>query len=314
MKILITGAKGQLGKKLAETLAGNDLILTDSDDMDITDKTNVNEVISQQKPDFIVHAAAYTAVDKAEEERELCYKVNALGTKNLAEIAQKNDITLLYISTDYVFSGAGHTPLKETDPTNPVNYYGQTKLDGENLIRDLYSKYYILRTAWLYGELPKDHPGSNFVETMLKLANSQPEVKVVNDQIGSPTYTKDLCAVIVRIIERFQDRKEKISRKVGSNSSGAGSSSNETIEPSNNVVPYGVYHVTGEGEASWFDFAGEIFRQTKTNAKLTPIPTSEFPRPAKRPAYSYLSKEKLNSVGITTRPWQEALAEYLKNR
>jgi dTDP-4-dehydrorhamnose reductase len=293
MKILITGAKGQLGKKLIETLSDHELILTDSQEMDITDKSRVEEVIAKEQPDFIIHTAAYTAVDKAEEMKELCYKVNALGTKNLAEVAKENDTTLLYISTDYVFDGLGHTSLKETDPTSPVNYYGETKRDGEKFIEDICQKYYILRTAWLYGELPKDHPGSNFVETMLKLAKENPEVKVVNDQIGSPTYTKDLCNVIKSIVDRSSENGQRIT---------------------DNVIPFGTYHVSGEGEASWYDFAKEIFTQTGTKVKLTPIPTSEFPRPAKRPAYSYLSKDKLKAAGLPIRPWQEALTEYLKNR
>jgi len=303
MKILITGAKGQLGKKLIETLSDHDLILTDSEEMDITDKSKVTEVIGREKPDFIVHAAAYTAVDKAEEMKELCYKVNALGTKNLAEVAQAQHTTLLYVSTDYVFDGLGKTPLKETDPTSPVNYYGQTKLDGENFIRNICEKYYILRTSWLYGELPKDHPGSNFVETMLKLAATNPEVKVVSDQIGSPTYTKDLCTVIKEIVTRSPENGK---RPPEGRSSFGGITDND--------VPFGTYHVTGEGQASWYDFAREIFDQASVKTQLTAITTKEFPRPAKRPAYSYLSKEKLKSVGLPIRPWQEALHEYLSKR
>jgi dTDP-4-dehydrorhamnose reductase len=319
MKILITGAKGQLGKKLIETLSDHELVLTDSDDMDITDKDKVVEVLGREKPNFIIHAAAYTAVDKAEEMKELCYKVNALGTKNLAEVSQAQHTTMLYISTDYVFDGLGHTPLKESDPTSPVNYYGQTKRDGEKFIEAICEQYYILRTSWLYGELPASHPGSNFVETMLKLAATNPEVKVVSDQIGSPTYTKDLCAVISEIISRLCQPDSNVrhpepaegSLSLSENPTSIGDSS---LPQNDKPIPYGIYHVTGEGETSWYDFAKEIFSQTNTQVTLTPITTAEFPRPAKRPAYSYLSKDKLKSAGFTIRPWQEALAEYLACR
>ena len=316
MKILITGAKGQLGKKLIDKLkADHDLILTDSEEMDITKPEMVTDVLNKEKPDFIIHAAAYTAVDKAEAEgRDLCYKVNALGSENLAKAAEAIHTTLLYISTDYVFPGtpstslsfesepegsslrvedrAGATkPLNEDDPTDPVNFYGQTKLDGENFVRSICKKYYIIRTAWLYGELPEGHPGSNFVETMLKLAHDKGEVDVVSDQIGSPTYTGDLVNLISEIIDQ--------------------SSGLRTVDFG---LPFGTYHFSGEGEASWYDFAKEIFDQTKTKVNLLPITTDKFPRPAKRPAYSYLSKEKLKSFGFAIRPWQDALTEYLEHR
>lgn len=290
MKILITGANGQLGKKLIEKLSGYKLILTDSAEMDITNKKAVIDVTGKEKPDFIIHAAAYTRVDDAETNRDLCYKVNAFGTKNLAEVAQAQHTTLLYVSTDYVFPGTGHDPLGEDDKTDPVNYYGQTKLDGENFIRKICKKYYIIRTAWLYGELPKNHPGTNFVETMLKLAKEKPEVKVVADQIGSPTYTADLVDLIATLC------------------------SPKTYHLSPKTLPHGTYHFSGEGEASWHSFAKEIFRQAKINTKLTPITTAEFPRPAKRPAYSYLSKEKMKKAGFPVRPWQVALTEYLAKR
>lgn len=294
-KILITGAKGQLGKKLIEILGPKyQLILTDTAEMDITDKKMVESVIGQEKPDFIIHAAAYTKVDDAETQREIAYKVNALGTKNLAEVAKQNNIPLLYISTDYVFSGKGAKPLTEKDRTNPVNYYGETKLAGENFIRQICEKYYILRSAWLYGELPEGHPGSNFVETMLKLAQEKPELNVVSDQIGSPTYTEDLVLIIKEIIDRQFN--------------------NLTIQQFNNKLPYGIYHVSGEGEASWFDFAKEIFRLSNITIKVNPVGTEAFPRPAKRPKYSYLSKARLANAGIKIRPWQEALKEYLASK
>ncbi len=339
MKILITGAKGQLGNKLIERLQVPDnrqpttdyqLILTDSEEMDITDKTMIERVLSREKPDFIIHAAAYTQVDKAEGEgRELCYKVNAVGTKNLAEIAAEKDTTLLYISTDYVFPGTGNVPINEDDPTDPVNFYGQTKLEGEKAIQAVCDKYYIIRTAWLYGELPQGHPGSNFVETMLRLAKERDSISVVSDQIGSPTYTGDLVGVIAEIIFRnrypelvsgSQNSNAEILKQVQDDNNEATVSliapeeRSRMKQSSNAPLPYGIYHATGEGEASWYDFAKEIFKQSKVKIGLKPIATAEYPTPAKRPAYSYLTKAKLNKYGLTMRPWQEALGEVLEKR
>jgi dTDP-4-dehydrorhamnose reductase len=282
-KILITGARGQLGKKLAEILTADfELVLTDSGEMDITDRQAVESIITKEKPDFVIHAAAYTKVDDAETERQLAYRINADGSKNLAEVTGSLNIPIIYISTDYVFPGTKNQPLSEDDPTEPVNYYGQTKLDGENFIKQLNRKHYIIRTAWLYGELPKDHPGSNFVETMLKLAKEKPELKVVDDQFGAPTYTGDLVLAIREIIKKN--------------------------------IPYGIYHFSGEGITSWYDFAREIFKQSGINIKITPTTSDNFPRPAKRPTYSYLSKDKLKKAGVPVRPWQDGLREYLKNR
>jgi len=282
-KILITGARGQLGKKLTEILSVDfDLVLTDTAEMDITNKEAVTRVFNKEKPDFIIHAAAYTRVDDAESQRELAYKVNALGSKNLAEATANLKIPIIYISTDYVFPGTGNQPLTEDDPTEPVNYYGQTKLDGENFIRKINPKHYIIRTAWLYGELPEGHPGSNFVETMLKLAKEKSEITVVDDQIGSPTYTGDLVRAIGEIIKKN--------------------------------IPYGVYHLSGEGATSWYNFANEIFNQSGIRVKITPTTSDNFLRPAKRPGYSYLSKKKLKTAGIDVRPWADGLQEYLKNR
>ena len=201
-KILVTGAKGQLGKKIHRLLATDyKLILTDSDDMDITDKLKVHKVIKLESPDVIIHGAAYTQVDKAEENEELCRKVNALGTKNIAEVAKEFDIPVIYISTDYVFDGKKGSPYTEDDEANPSSVYGLTKYEGEEYIRKICDKYYIIRSAWIFGELPVGHPGTNFVETMIRLAKEKDELNIVNDQIGSPTYTGDLVETIKKIID-----------------------------------------------------------------------------------------------------------------
>lgn len=283
-KILVTGAKGQLGKKIIEMLGnGYDLVLTDSEEMDITDKPKVEKFIKSIKPDFIIHGAAYTRVDDAEEKVDLCRKINADGTKNVALAAKDNNTTLLYISTDFVFDGKKKSPYTEEDMPNPESVYAQTKLEGENFIREICPKYYILRTSWLFGELPEGRPGTNFVEAMLKLAKERDSLDVVSDQIGSPTYTGDLVKMIKTIIEKEN-------------------------------IPYGTYHISGTGEASWYDFAKEIFKQTNIEIDLKPINSDQYSQKAKRPSYSYLDKSKIEkALGIKIRPWQEMLSDYLCN-
>ena len=323
-KILVTGAKGQLGKKIIELLSSEyELVLTDSDEMDITDKDKVFEVIGKEKPDFIIHGAAYTRVDDAEEKTDLCRKINAEGSKNVALAAKANNTTMLYISTDFVFDGklglgtqdSGLSrspkaqdlkpkPYTEEDETNPESVYAQTKLEGENFVREICPKYYILRTAWLFGELPEGHPGTNFVEAMLKLSKERDSLNVVSDQIGSPTYTEDLVKIIQRIIR---------SEGLGLRAQDAQDPRPKTQDPA--LVPYGIYHVSGTGEASWYDFAKEIFEQTNTKIDLKPITSAEYPQKAKRPSYSYMDKSKIEkALGIKIRPWQEMLRDYLSNR
>lgn len=320
--ILVTGAKGQLGKKIIELLGDDyELVLTDSEEMDITDKDKVFEVIGREKPGFIIHGAAYTKVDDAEEKVDLCRLINAEGSKNVALAAKENHTTMLYISTDFVFDGMNSkakgvrskennddtnplrpTPYTELDATHPLSVYAQTKLEGENFIKEICPKYYILRTAWLFGELPEGHPGTNFVEAMLKLASERASLSIVSDQIGSPTYTGDLVNVIHQIVRS----REK------------GEGSENTLRPTPYAlpaVPYGIYHVSGTGEASWYDFAKEIFKQTDTKIELKPISSAEYLQKAKRPSYSYLDKSKIeNALGIKVRPWQEMLSEYLARR
>lgn len=283
MKILITGAKGQLGNKIIEKLGGrHQLILTDSQEMDITDADTVKKVLAAEKPGIIFHCAAYTRVDQAEEEKELVYKINASGTENIAKVAAALGIPVLYISTDFVFGRNDGEPLREDDPTDPLSVYGQTKLDGENFIRKYCDKHYIIRVAWLFGELPKNHPGSNFVETMLRLAEERDSLSVIDDQKGSPTYTGDLVDLMQFLIDQ---------------------------NPA-----YGTYHFSGEGETSWYGFAKEIFVQSGVDIALKPITTAEYPAKAVRPSYSYLSKDKIRKAGFKVRRWQEMLKEYLTNR
>lgn len=300
MNILVTGANGQLGLKLQELLKKeNRLTLTDIGSMDITDKKEVDRVIKFKKPEFVIHTAAYTRVDDAEKNIKLCEKINILGTKNIVRATRDIGATLIYISTDYIFDGKrkfrdkrqfGHVfdgkknkPYTEKDKPKPLSVYGKTKLKGEELIQDIYDKFYIIRTSWIFGELPKGYAGTNFVETMLRLAKEKKSLNIVNDQIGSPTYTKDLVEIIDKII-KFK-------------------------------VPYGIYNFSGEGECSWYDFAKEIFRQRKINININPIKTSEYPQKTKRPAYSYLDKTKIEkTLGIKVRPWSEMLKEYLRNK
>jgi dTDP-4-dehydrorhamnose reductase len=284
MKILITGALGQLGRKLTEVLSPeHELILTDSATMDVTNLEAVRIVTNENKPDYIIHAAAYTQVDKAEENIELCRKINSFGTKNVAAVASELGIKLIYISTDFVFAGDKKTPYQETDLADPLSVYGLTKFEGENFVREICNEYYIVRVSWLFGELPAGYKGTNFVEVMLRLAKEKEEIKVVNDQIGSPTYTGDLAIAISNIIAKNPE--------------------------------YGIYHFSGSGACSWYDFAREIFAQTDTMTKLTPIPSDQYPQKAKRPPYSYLDKAKIeNALGIKVRPWPQMLAEYLTKR
>ena len=276
MKILITGAKGMLAKAVINKLKDeNQLICTDSQELDITDKNMVMEYVEKEKPEYIINCAAYTAVDKAEEEEELAEKVNSEGPKNLAIAAYKYNCILVHISTDYVFNGDLdiNKTYKENDKTMPVKVYGKTKKQGEDNIIQNSSKYYILRTAWLYGE------GNNFVRTMLKLSKEKEELNVVNDQHGSPTYTEDLASIIKQIIDK--------------------------------KIPYGIYHTTNIGYTTWFDFTKKIFELSNISCKVNPVTSEEFVRPAKRPKNSKLSKDKILEEGITIPDWEDGLKRYL---
>jgi dTDP-4-dehydrorhamnose reductase/dTDP-4-dehydrorhamnose 3,5-epimerase len=270
IKVLVTGAKGQLGYDVVErlNLLGMEAIGVDIDDLDI------NEYLQKLKPDVVVHCAAYTAVDKAEDEKEKCYAINVKGTNNIVVACKKIDAKLVYISTDYVFDGQGIEPQPEDKPTNPVNYYGYTKEQGEIIVRELLEKFYIIRTSWVYGS-----NGRNFVKTMLQLAESRKEINVVNDQIGAPTYTKDLAVFVCDLMQ---------------------------------TTKYGIYHGVNEGYCSWYEFALAIFEKAGIKAKVNPIPTSAYPTRAKRPLNSKLSKGNTDKNGFTRLCfWQDALERHL---
>ena len=277
MKIIITGAQGQLGQELVKQLDekyGYDVIKTDKDTLDITNIENVNTFILEQNPDVVINCAAHTAVDLCETDMENAYKINAIGPRNLAIACEKAGAKLVQVSTDYVFDGNGVRPYREDDITCPNSVYGTSKLMGENLVREFCSKYFIVRTAWLYGE------GNNFVRTMLKLSETNSELNVVNDQIGSPTSTVDLAKVIIDLIH---------------------------------TEHYGIYHGTCEGECSWYDFAKKIFEIKNIDIKVNPVTSDEFKRPAPRPKYSVLDNFMLKLVGLNSfREWEDSLEEYLK--
>lgn len=257
MKVLITGANGMLGQDLCPILEdiGCFVIETDIDNLDITDREMVDGVISRAKPDLVIHCGAYTNVDKAEEDLSTALLINEQGTKNVAQACKKNDVTLIYISTDYVFDGEKTAPYLPSDKTSPINNYGLSKLKGEIAVQEICEKYYIARTSWLYG-----HHGKNFVETMISLAEKE-ELKVVDDQTGCPTWTVELSNGIIKLI--------------------AGQK------------PYGIYHICGSGSTSWYGFAQEIFKQLDLNVNLKPCTTKEFPRPAKRPKNSVMDNDKI---------------------
>ena len=267
MKVLITGASGMLGQDLCPTLEdlGCFLIETDVDTLDITKEEETKKVITDVRPDLIIHLAAYTNVDKAEEEPELAELINAKGTENVAKAASEIDVPMIYISTDYVFDGTKNSPYLPSDETNPKSVYGKTKLMGEEAVLTYCKKYYIARTSWLYGLY-----GKNFVDTMLKLKDK--ELKVVDDQIGTPTWTMDLAGSIMKLLEK----------------------------------PYGIYHLSGGGKpTSWYNFAKTIFEFTNNEVNLNPCTSEEYPQKAERPKYSVMDNGKM------LRDWKLALKDYL---
>ena len=278
MKVLVTGVKGQLGHDVMNELAlrGIEGIGVDVEEMDITDRTACETVISQEKPDAVIHCAAYTAVDAAEDNLELCRKINAEGTRNIARVCKAMDIKMMYISTDYVFNGGGERPWEPDDHREPLNVYGLTKYEGEIAVEQNVQKYFIVRIAWVFGV-----NGKNFIKTMLRLGKEKGAVSVVDDQIGSPTYTYDLARLLVDMIQTDK---------------------------------YGRYHATNEGLCSWYEFACEIFRQAGMDeVKVTPVDSDGFPARAKRPSNSRMSKEKRTENGFERLPsWQNALERYLK--
>jgi len=283
MVVVVTGASGQLGQALqsiAEKHLDIDFVCCDSNTLNITQPDTIREVFSKHQPQFCINAAAYTAVDKAESESEKAHLINTLGAKNVAEVCKQFDTILLHISTDFVFDGTKKFPYNELDITHPKGIYGQTKLDGEIAIQETWEKHVIIRTSWVYSQF-----GHNFMKTMLRLATQRSEISVVNDQTGTPTHAIDLAEVLLKICTSILHL------------------------PSSNL--FGIYHFSNEGQCSWYDFAKAIFKKNKLDIKVHPIPTSSFPTPAQRPAYSVLDKSKIKSVfGVEIHPWETSL----KNR
>ena len=277
MKVLVTGAKGQLGTDLMNELAkrGIEGIGVDVEEMDITDAEACRRVIKASGADAVIHCAAYTAVDAAEDNVELCRRINGEGTRNVAQACKEADVKLMYISTDYVFDGQGTRPWEPDDERHPLNVYGQTKYEGELAVEELSDKYFIVRIAWVFGVA-----GKNFIKTMLRLGKERGAVSVVDDQVGSPTYTYDLARLLVDMIQTDK---------------------------------YGRYHATNEELCSWYEFAKEIFRQAGMDVPVTPVSSSKFPAKATRPSNSRMSKEKLSDNGFERLPaWQDALGRFLK--
>ncbi|MBE6784292.1 MAG: dTDP-4-dehydrorhamnose reductase [Ruminococcaceae bacterium] len=277
MKILVTGVMGQLGHDVVEELEKNsvDYIGCDREEFDLTDKEATERFILENNPDGVIHCAAYTAVDKAEDEEELCRKINADGSLYIAKACEKIGAKMIYVSTDYVFGGDGNEPYETSDEKNPQNVYGRTKLEGENNALQNCSKTFIVRTSWVYGI-----NGNNFVKTMRRLAETRDELNVVADQIGSPTYTRDLAKLLVEMVQ---------------------------------TEKYGVYHASNEGFMSWADFAENIMKKSGLTTKINHISTAEYPVKAKRPLNSRLSKKCLTDNGFSLLPSQDdALERYIE--
>ena len=280
MNILITGANGQLGNEMRRVAkdSKNKYIYTDVRELDITNLDAIKSIVNKENISVIVNCAAYTAVDKAEDDQENAYLVNAKATEFLAKITNEKGIPCVHVSTDYVFDGTEAQPRLETDQTNPIGVYGQTKLDGENLALENNPKTIILRTAWVYSRF-----GNNFVKTMLRLFNDKDSISVVADQIGSPTNAIDLADAILTIISK-------------------------------NDLTYGIFNYSNEGECSWFEFAQKIKEFSNSTIEINPVPTSAYPTKAKRPAYSLLDKSKIKEVYQLDIPtWEDSLKEELKH-
>lgn len=290
MKILITGSKGQLGNelqdiinkgyaeigKVSDNIKNSEVIALDVEELDITKLDEVNRVLTDVKPDVVINCAAATNVDGCESNEDFAFKVNSIGPRNLAIISEKIGAKLVQVSTDYVFSGVGEKPLTEYDITAPYSVYGKTKLLGENYVREFCSKYFIVRTAWLYG-----YVGHNFVYTMRRLGKEKDSINVVNDQRGNPTHANDLAYHILKLIETEE---------------------------------YGVYHCTGKGECTWYDFAKTIIELSGEECKVNPCTSEEYKTPAKRPEYSSLDNMMLrNTVGDEMRDWKDAIKSFINN-
>ncbi|CAG5091993.1 DTDP-4-dehydrorhamnose reductase [Thermobacillus xylanilyticus] len=277
MKILVTGAGGQLGRELVLLQAPRNMEIVgfDRNGLDITDLEHCRRVIRTHKPDAVIHCAAYTKVDQAESEPDAAYLVNAYGARNAAVAVEEIGAKFIYISTDYVFDGKADKPYREYDRTDPQTVYGRSKLAGEQIVQSLCSRYFIVRTSWVYGK-----HGTNFVKTMMKLAGEQDRLTVVRDQIGSPTYALDLARFLLELVRTDY---------------------------------FGIWHASNSGFCSWYEFAKAIFEEKGLNVQIDSCTSSEFPRPASRPAYSVLDHGAIRMHGlIPLRPWREALRDFLR--
>ena len=277
MRVLVTGVKGQLGSDIAAELKlrAEECIGADIADFDITDRGATVGTIKKYMPDCVIHCAAFTDVNGAEEKRGLCERINVLGTENVALACNEADAKLIYISTDYVFNGEGMRPYEPNDERNPINFYGMTKSLGEDKVRSICPKHFIVRTSWVFGK-----NGTNFVKTMLRLGEQMERLTVVDDQIGSPTYTPDLARLLCDMAATER---------------------------------YGTYHATNEGFCSWYDFAKKIMELSGIGCNIKPIASKDYPSPAKRPQNSRLSKEKLVQNGFyKLPPWEDALKRFIK--
>ncbi|KJD34098.1 dTDP-4-dehydrorhamnose reductase [Tamlana nanhaiensis] len=280
-KILVTGGNGQLAqclKVLANSFEGYQFSFYSKDDFDITNAIQVDAVFQAENYSFCINCAAFTNVDASETNKASAEAINYQAVYNLAHACNKHSVKLIHVSTDFVFDGTQSTPYRETDKTNPLGVYGNTKLLGEQAIQNTYEAYYIVRTSWLYSEF-----GNNFLKTMLRLSETRPELGVVFDQVGTPTYAKDLAALIIAIIQKDNDA-------------------------------FGVYHYSNEGVASWYDFATEIFNLKNLKTKVLPIRSEQYPTPATRPSYSVFDKQKVKHIfSISIPHWRSSLENCLQN-
>ena len=285
MKVLVTGAGGQLGTDLCEALRDSELIPLTHNDIEISNMDAVKQAFNKYKPDIIINTAAYVRVDDCEDEKEKAFQVNSLGARNVAVAAQELGARLVHISSDYVFGGAAEprtTPYTEFETPVPLSIYGKSKLAGENLVRHFCLRHFIVRASALFGVAGSSGKGGNFIETMLRLAEERQELKVVNDQVFSPTYTRDLAGKIAQLI---------------------------TTEY------YGIFHITNRGVCSWYEFTVEILRLAGIKTPIIPITSDQYPQKARRPRYSVLDNYHLRLLGMDDmRPWQEALKDYLAVR
>jgi len=276
MRVLVTGIRGQLGYDVVKELSHRGMVPVGvgRDEMDITDAAAVERVITEAKVQAVIHCAAYNAVDKAEEDVENCRRGNVDGARNIALVCKKLDLKMLFVSTDYVFDGSGNLPWTTEDVPNPLSAYGKSKYDAELAVQELLTKFFVVRISWAFGI-----NGNNFVKTMLRLSGTKERLSVVNDQIGSPTFTEDLAVLLVDMIQ---------------------------------TEKYGIYHATNEGDCSWYEFACEIFRMAGKTITVTPVTAAEYGAKAPRPQNSRLSKDKLTENGFKRLPhWQSALERYL---